>query len=235
VTVDVTDTVRRPLPTPLPPAQRPAPDGLRRVLLVIIAVAVLVLAGGAGWLLRGNGSSSGSTPGTNSVDAGFARDMSTHHAQAVVMAGYERDNTTNVALKNLATDIETEQQFQIGEMQGWLDTWHLSRYQPNEMAWMGPGMGLGPNARMPGMASVAQMHTLESSHGTAMDKLFLQLMIRHHQGGLAMAQYAEQNATEPYVRQTADAMITNQSNEIIQMETMLRQLGGTPLPSPVVR
>ncbi len=48
--------------------------------------------------------------------------MSTHHGQAVTMASYERDNTSDPALKVLAYDIEGQQSFQIGEMQGWLDT-----------------------------------------------------------------------------------------------------------------
>ena len=65
---------------------------------------------------------SAASPSTTSVDAGFARDMSTHHTQAVTMATYERDNTTDKGLRLLAYDIETQQQFQIGEMQGWLDS-----------------------------------------------------------------------------------------------------------------
>lgn len=208
------------------------PVALRRTLLAVIVVALLVLAGVAGWLIRGGGSAAVATPTAASVDAGFARDMSTHHLQAVTMAGYERDNTTNSGLKVLATDIETSQNFQIGEMQGWLDAWHLSRNSTNEMAWMGHGMGLGPTALMPGMATPAQMNRLESSHGKALDILFLQLMIRHHQGGLPMAQYALQHATEPYVRDLAQAMINSQTSEIVEMEQLLRKLGGQPLPQP---
>lgn len=208
------------------------PVALRRALLTLIVVALLVLAGVAGWLVGGDGSASVTTPTAASVDAGFARDMSTHHLQAVTMAGYERDNTTNSGLKVLATDIETSQNFQIGEMQGWLDAWNLSRNSTNEMAWMGRGMGLGPTALMPGMATPTQMNTLESSHGKGLDMLFLQLMIRHHQGGLPMAQYALQHATEPYVRDLAQAMINSQTSEIVEMEQLLRQLGGQPLPQP---
>ncbi len=69
-------------------------------------------------------------------------------------------------------------------------------------------------------------------HGKALDVLFLQLMIRHHQGGVAMAQYAEQNASQDYVRTLAGHMLAAQSAEIVQMEQMLRQRGGAPLPAP---
>ncbi len=207
--------------------------GLRYTLLVIIAVAVLVLAGALGFVLRGGGgSSSVATPKLGSVDAGFAQDMSTHHTQAVTMAGYERDNTTNPGLKILAFDIETSQQFQLGEMQGWLDNWNVTRNSTDQMAWMGSGMGIGPTALMPGMATPAQMTTLEKSTGKALDILFLQLMIHHHQGGIQMENYARLHATEPYVVRLAGAMYTLQSNEIVQMEQLLRGLGGTPLPPP---
>lgn len=215
---------------PLPGEGQSPPAGssaLRSVLFAVIAAALLVLAGSAGWLIRGGGTS---TPGPNSVDAGFARDMATHHLQAVTMAGYERDNTTNPGLKVLATDIETSQNFQIGQMQGWLDAWGLSRNSTSEMAWM--GHPLGPDALMPGMATPAQMDRLERLHGTALDVFFLQLMIRHHQGGLPMAQYAVAHASEPYVRDFAQSVINSQTAEIIEMERLLRQLGGAPLPAP---
>lgn len=187
------------------PGSDEAAPGLRgRSLLIalvaVIAVAALVAAATAGWLVRGGGSGAAGAITASSVDAGFARDMSTHHVQAVTMAGYERDNTTNASLKLLSTDIETSQQFQLG--------------------------------LMPGMATPAQMSRLIALHGKALDVLFLQLMIHHHQGGLPMAQYAATHAKEPYVRTMAQAMITLQSNEIVEMEQLLRQLGGTPLLPP---
>lgn len=211
-------------------AVAPRPTGLVRALGAIIVIALLVIAGAAGWLLRGSGGST-DTPSATSVDAGFARDMATHHIQAVTMAGYERDNTSSPALKNLAFDIETSQEFQVGEMQGWLDVWHLSRNSPHPMAWMGHADAVH-NGLMPGMATPTQLTRLESLHGKALDILFLQLMIRHHEGGIPMARYANAHASEPYVRGLASAMATAQSNELIQMEQLLRKLGGTPLPPP---
>jgi uncharacterized protein (DUF305 family) len=60
---------------------------------------------------------------------------------------------------------------------------------------------------------------------------FLQLMIRHHQGALPMAQYAQQHAGQPYARELAQSMFAAHSGEIIA--NLLRQLGGAPLPPPV--
>jgi uncharacterized protein (DUF305 family) len=76
------------------------------------------------------------------------------------------------------------------------------------------------------------MTTLLSLHGKALDLLFLQLMIHHHQGGVVMANYAATHASESYVRDAANSMYIAQSSEIVQMEQLLRQLGGTPLPPP---
>jgi uncharacterized protein (DUF305 family) len=214
---------------PAGPNRRPAVV----VLLSVIVVACLAAAVAIGHVWgNGNSSNSGSMSAT-SVDAGFARDMSTHHTQAVTMAGYERDNTTNPSLKLLAFDIETSQYFQLGQMQGWLDGWGLSRESSvPEMAWMGHTGKLESDGLMPGMATPAQMTKLQHLHGTALDIFFLQLMIHHHQGGLPMAQYGADHAKSSYVRTLAQAMVSVQSNEIVQMEQLLRQLGGSPLPPP---
>jgi uncharacterized protein (DUF305 family) len=203
------------------------------VLLSIIGVAILIVAVGGGYLWGSSGDNGPAIPSASSVDAGFARDMSTHHQQAITMAGYARDNSTNVDVKTVAFDIETSQSIEMGEMEGWLLQWNVSRNTNSPMAWMtGHEHLVGPNGLMPGMATPAQMNKLLASHGHELDILFLQLMIHHHQGGVLMAQYAAQHASEPYVRQLAARMYTNQTNEIVQMEQLLRQLGGAPLPPP---
>ncbi|MDQ6850356.1 MAG: DUF305 domain-containing protein [Actinomycetota bacterium] len=209
------------------------PRRLTGVLVIILAVAALVVVGTVGWLVGGSGGSTAAA-GESSVDAGFARDMSTHHTQAVTMANYERDNTADSGLKVLAYDIETSQQFQIGEMQGWLDAWGLGREssQP-QMSWMPGGhMQMSPVSLMPGMATPAEISRLESLHGKALDILFLQLMIRHHQGGLPMAQYAISHARTAYVRSLAQSMYDSQTAEIVEMEQLLRRLGATTLSAP---
>ncbi len=203
---------------------------LRVALLAVIAVAALVVAGGAGWLV---GHRHGSPVADASVDVGFARDMSTHHQQAVTMAGFERDHTSNPDLRLLAYNIEDTQSFEIGQMTGWLDSWGLVRSTTRApMQWMAGHDHLTSGGLMPGMATAEQMNAFETLNGTALDIDFLQLMIHHHQGGIPMAQYVLDHAKEPYVRALAKAMITIQSDEIVQMEQTLRKLGGSPLPAP---
>ena len=209
----------------------PAPRNLRRALLAVIAVAALTISVAAGWLV-GNRDQPSSI-GSGSVDAGFARDMSTHHAQAVQMAGYTRDHTSNSSIELLAFDIETSQYTELGQMQGWLDGWGLSRISSQPvMSWMTGHSHVESDGLMPGIATPAEIDKLLRLTGKPLDLFFLQLMIRHHQGGLPMAQYAAEHAKEPYVRNMAQKMAQSQSNEIVQMEQLLRQLGGSPLPAP---
>jgi uncharacterized protein (DUF305 family) len=218
------------------------PDALRVILVVVITVAALLAAGAVGWLARSGGGSSSSTSGS-SVDAGFARDMSTHHTQAVIMAGYTRDTTTDPAVKNLAFDIESSQTSQIGEMTGWLDSWGLSRSSSEPlMAWMSAssmaGMDMsttsssaapGDTSLMPGMATPNQVDRLEKMTGKTLDVYFLQLMLRHHIAGVEMAQYAAAHAEHDYVRNLAQKMVDNQNNEITVMKQMLAERGAQPL------
>jgi uncharacterized protein (DUF305 family) len=97
---------------------------------------------------------------------------------------------------------------------------------------MGGAAHLEPDGLMPGMATPAQMDQLERLTGKALDVDFLQLMLRHHQGGLPMAQYAAAHATQPHVRLLAEKMAETQSREIVQMEQLLRERGATALPAP---
>jgi uncharacterized protein (DUF305 family) len=224
----MTDTVTDTMPDHTATPER---STLRVVLVVVMAVALVAaaVAGGFAW---GSNSGSGGAAKPSAVDIGFAQDMANHHQQAVTMAGYARDNSTNPDVVHLAYDIETNQSLELGEMTGWLDTWGLTRNNPDPMAWMGSQHMHMTDGLMPGMATPDQLTTLLSSHGKALDILFLQLMIHHHQGGAPMAGYAETHASQDYVRTLAGHMKANQGLETLQMERLLRSLGGTPLPPP---
>jgi uncharacterized protein (DUF305 family) len=219
-------------------AEAVAGRSLRNVLLAILAVAALMLAGGLGYAV-GHRNSSAAMPGAGSVDAGMARDMSVHHRQAVTMAAYVRDHSTDGVVRTLAYDIETSQFNQVGQMQGWLDAWGLPPENPGTpMAWMGGSddmgamgsMSMSANGLMPGMATQAEVSKLQTMTGKVMNVYFLQLMLRHHQGGLPMAQYGAAHASESYVRNAAQKMADGQGAEIVLMEQLLRQRGASPLP-----
>lgn len=213
----------------------------RATLLVLAAVILLALAAVWGAPAKPAGPTH---PTDGSVDAGFARDMALHHKQAVQMASYTRDHAPTREIQVLAASIDEGQSLEVGQMLGWLDGWGLPHSSNRAaMAWMEsssgsqmPGMTMSStgasNVEMPGMATPAELDSLVTMTGTDLEIRFLQLMIRHHEGGLPMARFAAQHAQEPYVRNAAAAMVMEQTAEIDQMRNYLEARGGTPLPSP---
>ena len=232
-------------------AGRPAHRQMTGTLALIIAAGavVLLLVGGTlGLALSGNfGNTTPATPDATSVDAGFAQDMIVHHDQGVLMAHYAEKNTTDPEIEVMAYDIGYTQTDQIGQMQGWLSLWDLPEFSNAEhMAWMqgadghgGMDMGTagtqpataGEQPLMPGMATQSEIAQLQSLSGTESDIYFLQLMIRHHQGGAPMMQYAAEHATNPVVRNFASKMAQSQAAEISVMTQMLAERGAQPLPA----
>lgn len=162
-------------------------------------------------------------PGDTSVDAGFARDMSVHHAQAVEMADSVRGRTDNLDVQLMAREIPLVQQGQIGQMSGWLDVWGLPATSSRPaMAWMGmPTEGL-----MPGMATRDELVELGQLEGAAADERFLQLMIAHHEGGVAMAEATVAAEVTPQVRQLATVIADSQRAEVETMRSLLAQIPG---------
>lgn len=228
-------------PSGIPPAGAPTMTGSAPArpsrwlvgLLAAVSAVALFVAGGAVAVLSGLGHSS--APGDTSVDAGFARDMQVHHLQATTMAGWVRDHSQDPVIRSLGYDIESQQFREVGMFSGWLAAWGLPASTDHEpMAWMASSdpMQMGSGGQMPGMASSAELAKLRSLTGRPLDRYFLQLMIRHHEGGLPMAGYAAQHASADYVRLAAQKMVAAQQAEIVNMEQLLRARGGTPLPAP---
>jgi uncharacterized protein (DUF305 family) len=111
-------------------------------------------------------------PGEGSAEAGFARDMSVHHAQAVEMAQIVQESTDDPEITRLASDLALTQQAQIGQMQGWLSVWGLPVSGSGErMQWMDAGVNSGMDGgmdggRMPGTASPQEVNRLRTRSGT---------------------------------------------------------------------
>jgi uncharacterized protein (DUF305 family) len=212
----------------------PAPAAgrrLRAALLAVIALGLLVLGGA---LAVGLGIGRDATPTAASVDAGFAQDMSTHHLQAVEMANLVPDRSTDQEVRQLAFDIAELQQNQAGRMQGWLSMWGVLPTGGTPMAWMDGGHTghSTTDGLMPGMATEDELAELRSLSGREFDVRFLQLMIRHHQGGYDMATYAAAHAEVAAVRSLAGSIAETQQAETTTMANMLTDRGGEPLPAP---
>jgi uncharacterized protein (DUF305 family) len=212
------------------PATRSTP--LRTALLAVIAVGLVVL-GGALALVLGIGRDGGTQPGT--VDVGFSRDMARHHLQGVEMANVALERSEDPAVRGLAFDISSTQTNQVGRMQGWLALWGYSPTGGDVMAWMSEGEHTGhasPGNLMPGMATEDELSELRSLSGTAFDVRFLQLMLRHHQGGFDMAEYAAEHAETDVVRRLGETIAVAQTAESDLMTGMLAERDADPLPAP---
>lgn len=209
------------------PGGRPA----RGVALPVVAL-VAVIALGLG-LLGGWGLFAPRHPGDHSVDAGFARDMSEHHAQAVQMSLLVMQRTDDESVRRLATDIATSQANQQGRMADWLREWGLPMARPAErMAWMAAhdhdAADLPAGVPMPGMATPQEIARLTAASGEAAEVLYLQLMTTHHISGVDMARAAAAGAAEPQVASLAQGMADAQGSEIALMKDMLEERGAQP-------
>ncbi|MGW4500990.1 DUF305 domain-containing protein [Micromonospora sp. NPDC004336] len=211
-------------PTGSAPEERRRPSG-RRWGTVTLALAVVagLLLGYAGGMLTPRLT----RPGDASAEAGFARDMATHHAQAVEMGMIAFDRGTDPEVRNIGSDIAAAQQGEIGTMQTWLRSWGLdpTGSQPS-MSWMSDGDGLIKDGLMPGMATPEEMAKLRAAEGRELDTLFLRMMIKHHLGGIHMIDGILDVSDEPDVVRTAQTMKNTQRNDLTNLQNALERLGG---------
>ncbi len=227
-----------------PESEQRAPAWSRWVIIGGAALAILLIGATVGmFLTRLVDADPVATPGAGSVEVGFSQDMSVHHLQAVTMAGWARDHSTDPLIQALAFDIERTQLEQVGRMKGWLMLWD----QPEQaigayMTWMTepmaamPGMSMptaspASGVTMPGMATDAELAKFRSLSGRQLDVYFLQLMLRHHQGGAGMAWYAQAHTSLPALKALTNSILVSQQAEMNQIRDMLIARAAQPLPA----
>ncbi|MEU8744890.1 DUF305 domain-containing protein [Streptomyces sp. BPPL-273] len=173
------------------------------------------------------------TPSANSADAGFARDMTVHHQQAVEMSYIVRDQTDNEEIRRLAYDIAQTQANQRGMLLGWLDLWGLPKSSPDGyMSWMKGGRHVGHEAKagslMPGMATNTELARLRGLKGNQAEVFYLQQMYDHHMSGVDMASACVKQCEVETEKKLADSMVQGQQSEMELMTDMLRKRGSEP-------
>jgi uncharacterized protein (DUF305 family) len=159
----------------------------------------------------------------NATDIGFAQGMIPHHAQAIEMADLALTNTTNPDVLTLANKIKSAQSPEIEKLSGWLREWGqtVPSIAPGSMDHDMSGMG---GMMMDGMMSQADMDRLETSTGTEFDRLWLELMIQHHEGAVKMSKSEVSGGKNPDAIALAEAIISGQQAEITAMESLLTKL-----------
>lgn len=157
--------------------------------------------------------SSGVAVEHNQADVTFAQQMIPHHAQAVAMTDLAATRAVTPQVRDLAGRIARGQGPEIEQMNTMLDTWGAPRPQTGSMSSMA----------MTGMMSDQQMDELAAAGGPAFDQTFLTMMTAHHQGAVTMAQAELGSGQNPQAKQLAQAIITAQQAELVEMATLLRQ------------
>ena len=159
------------------------------------------------------------------ADALFMQDMIPHHNQAVQMAALVADRTNRPELIDVAGRIDKSQKDEIEFMQQWLADRGESAPDPTAHE------AMHTSHKMAGMASPEQMAELAATDGTDFDRLFLKLMIKHHEGAVKMVEeLLDQpgSAYDPVLFEFTNDVTNGQEAEIERMNTLLVGLSDDP-------
>ncbi len=158
------------------------------------------------------------------VDIDFMRGMISHHAQALVMAGWAQSHGAEPSVQTLCNRIINAQKDEINIMQTWL----RDRGQPVPDAKPVPMKmmmdGMEHEMLMPGMLSDDQLKQLDAARGSEFDKLFLKGMIQHHKGAVSMVEDLLSHdgaAQDELVFKLSGDIHVDQITEIARMQRML--------------
>ena len=173
-----------------------------------------MMSGGTISGMMGNGMMGSVVRGDPSqpFDQRFLNQMIVHHEGAVMSAQMMIADSTRPELRDLAQRIITAQQREIAQMQQWRNDW----YGASSTGTM-PGMTNG-GMMASGMMNRDQMKQMMGGN-VDFDRMFLQMMIPHHQAAISMAEQALNQAEHPEIKTLAQSIITTQQAEIVEMQS----------------
>ncbi|BDX32344.1 hypothetical protein TUM20985_28910 [Mycobacterium antarcticum] len=188
---------------------------MRRATVVIVACVALVM--GLSACSDANrapqdrlGSSTSGAHIHNDADVAFLEQMIPHHAQAIEMSDVlVATPGADPQVVAQARSIRIRQASEIAMMRGWLTTWGVgaAAVQPHRMAQCG-------------MVSSADLAALNGAEDAAADRLYLELMIAHHAGAIAMARMEADAGASPFATDFARGIMSSQQREIDVMRSM---------------
>jgi uncharacterized protein (DUF305 family) len=186
-----------------------------------LAAAMVLAAAGCSSTTASKTAPAGETANTtgagkatfNGVDVEFAQKMIPHHRQAIEMAQLALDGRAGAGAKAraLATRIKSAQTAEIKLMTAWLAAWRAPT-----TALTGHDMSSAD-----GMMSADAMAALGKATGTGFDRLWLTMMIEHHQGAIKMAQDEKAQGSNTEALALADKIVTAQQAEITEMSELI--------------
>lgn len=179
-----------------------------RNLYAITLVVVGVAAGMVLLQVPGSSPDDSRVSEFNRNDLMFMNMMVVHHDQAIEMAELAGNRTDSEKILQLADNISEAQRAENKQMNEWMQS---MGYQP------------GNHHRMAGMASPEEMQRLETSEGSKFDRLFAELMIEHHRGGIEMARNFREVGKHSELKEMQTQMIETQQMEIEKMQKWQNQ------------
>ena len=189
---------------------------MKRVVTVLAALALTLLAA-----CGSDDEPALDAPEPNDADVTFAQGMIPHHEQAIEMAKLAENKASAAEVKELARRIDQAQGPEIEQLRAWLRAWGEDESAPDGgMA----GMDHGGDSAGVGMMSEDEMRSLEGANGAEFDRMFLEMMIRHHEGAIDMARTEVDEGRLNEVKQMAQRIIDAQQSEIGEMRQLLETL-----------
>jgi uncharacterized protein (DUF305 family) len=162
--------------------------------------------------------------GYTDADVAFVQGMIPHHAQALVMTDLVADRAARTDLSLLAERMDVSQRDEIALMERWLED--RGEDVPDASA----GHHHGDGELMPGMLTDDDLARLEAASGRAFDELFLQYMIRHHEGAVMMVAEllsSDDGGQESDVFRLAQHIDSDQNTEIARMKSLLAEIAAS--------
>jgi len=155
--------------------------------------------------------------GHNEADVAFATGMIPHHTQAIDMADLAMAQASSSDVKALATQIKAAQDPEIQTMTAWLKAWGA----PVPGAADAGSHDMEGHGSTSGMMTADEMKALAAATGSAFDRMWLDMMIRHHEGAVTMSRSQLARGSHADTKQLAQAIIEGQTKEITMMKGLL--------------
>jgi uncharacterized protein (DUF305 family) len=166
-----------------------------------------------------------------SDDVEFMQGMILHHHQAMIMSDMAVDRTNSISVLDLAGKILVTQEDEVDFMQNWLRDRGVIALDPEKYNEMHAHHDMAGMDDMAGMATAEELEELERINSTDFDRLFLKLMINHHDGAIKMVDKLRKqrgSAYDPILNEFASDVVNDQSVEIERMNYLLVALSDDP-------
>ncbi|MFC4943314.1 DUF305 domain-containing protein [Pseudonocardia sp. GCM10023141] len=197
------------------------------ISMLAVAFAVVIVAG-CGTAASPSSSAAGGTSSAapaatlhNDADVAFVNGMIPHHMQAVAMSRLAAGRVASSKVSELAAQITQAQGPEITQLQGFLQAWNVAAAPTGSMGGTSGMAGMEHGGATSGMMSDQQMQQLGAANGAVFDRMFLQMMIEHHTGAVAMSQAEVRDGQSSDAKALAQKIIAAQQAEITTMQQLL--------------